>query len=133
MRESKVFKVGDWVRDFEDEGTPATAYKVLEVSDGPEGWGQMLKLDTEDFDGLVQADNFDLSRKPRPATVAKAKRPGYREAVEWIALNDETGETDVEAMSGLISIAMVADLWGKDSMTVAKAVIAKRKRAAKGQ
>lgn len=51
------------------------------------------------------------------------KRPAYREAVEWIARNDECTETSAEAVSGLVSVALVADLFGKDQIEVARAVI----------
>ncbi len=52
----------------------------------------------------------------------------YREAIEWIARNDEDGETDVEVMSGLISVLLVADLWRKEPEDVAKAVVRERLR-----
>jgi hypothetical protein len=52
-----------------------------------------------------------------------AKRPGYREAVEWIARNDDPGEMSADPVSGLISVALVADLFGKEQIEVARAVI----------
>jgi hypothetical protein len=52
-----------------------------------------------------------------------AKRPGYREAVEWIAREDEPAEMNAEAVSGLVSVALVADLFGKEQIEVARAVI----------
>lgn len=58
---------------------------------------------------------------------------GYREAVRWIALNDENGETDVEILASLISVVMVADLSGKEPEQVARAVLAARTRLTKGE
>lgn len=52
----------------------------------------------------------------------------YRKAIEWIALNDEPGETDLDAMSQMISVALIADLWVKEPETVAKAVLRYRKK-----
>lgn len=53
----------------------------------------------------------------------------YKEAVQWIAYNDEPSETDPNAMSGLISVVMVADLWDKDAGDVAREVVAIRYKA----
>lgn len=54
------------------------------------------------------------SRKCR----AKIKRPGYREAIEWMVYNDDTEwvDGDSENGSGSISVtgAMVRDLYGVD-------------------
>lgn len=58
---------------------------------------------------------------------SKAKRASYREAVAWIALNDEAG-SDMEDIEYLLTVALVADLFGKDTATVARAVVAYRKR-----
>jgi len=55
-------------------------------------------------------------------------RASYKRAVEWIAMNDEGMETDVGVVSMLASVAMVADLWGKDEVTVAKAILRLRKK-----
>jgi hypothetical protein len=43
----------------------------------------------------------------------------YRDAIDWIALNDDTDfldDTEVDALS--VTASMVADLWGKDEKTV---------------
>lgn len=57
-------------------------------------------------------------------------RASYQRAIEWIALNDESGEQDVDVVAGMISTVLVADLWGKPATTVARAVIRLRKREA---
>lgn len=47
------------------------------------------------------------------------KRPGYREAIRWIAENDDTewvGKGDPES----VSAALVADLFGVSDERVAK-------------
>ena len=52
-------------------------------------------------------------------------RPGYRAAVEWIALNDD--EDLSEDHGWLITVCLVADLFGKTPDDVGAAV--KRYRA----
>lgn len=52
-----------------------------------------------------------------------------RDAIEWIALNDSPGDpdaNDVEAVSGLVSVLMVADLWKKTPEQIARRVIGLR-------
>lgn len=61
-----------------------------------------------------------------------ATRPGYREAVKWIARNDDPDEMDAGPVVGLISVALVAALFGKKQIEVARAVIRFR-RAYKDQ
>ncbi len=56
------------------------------------------------------------------------KRPGYREAIFWIAMNDEPGEGDYEVIAGLISVVLVADLFGVEAHKVAADVIIKRRK-----
>ena len=41
------------------------------------------------------------------------KRPGYREAIEWIAHNDDCTWLDDEYPALSVPLALVADLWGK--------------------
>lgn len=67
--------------------------------------------------------------KPRQAD--RPKRASYREGVAWIALNDDPASSDAlnaEELQGLISVALLADLFGKDQLEVAKAVVAYRKK-----
>lgn len=40
------------------------------------------------------------------------RRPGYREAVEWIALNDDTTWLDADIPIISVTAAMVRDLYG---------------------
>jgi hypothetical protein len=54
------------------------------------------------------------------------KRPSLKAAVEWIAYNDEPGEFDQESVDGLISVLLVADLFGVPPEMVARRVIAER-------
>ena len=51
------------------------------------------------------------------------KRASYRKAVEWVALNDEPEITSADDMSYMISISLIASIFGKTSDEVAKAVI----------
>jgi len=66
--------------------------------------------------------------------MAKRIRAGYRRAVLWIAHNDSNGDSDaleLDAVSWLVSVCLVADLFGKKNEEVGAAVIRERKRAAK--
>jgi len=54
------------------------------------------------------------------------KRASYREAVEWIALNDDNGAPDAreaDAVAGLISTILVAHLFGVERERVARDVV----------
>lgn len=55
--------------------------------------------------------------------------PKYATAVEWIAVNDEPMELDLEGVQGYISVLLVADVFGKEAEDVAKDVISLRKGA----
>ncbi len=50
------------------------------------------------------------------------KRPGYREAVTWIAANDDTDDLMSGSDAYPVTVCLVADLFDKDTETVAKAV-----------
>lgn len=50
----------------------------------------------------------------------------YFDAIKWIALNDSAGEDDaqnVEAVSGLVTVALIADLFCKPDDEVATDVV----------
>lgn len=53
------------------------------------------------------------------------KRASYRSALEWIAMNDDTEWLDDEPLPGedgpppSVTACLVADLFGKDTSTVA--------------
>jgi len=50
----------------------------------------------------------------------------YDEAIYWIAFNDEPGETRVKEMANLMTVVLIADLYGVDPVDVAKDVISRR-------
>lgn len=57
---------------------------------------------------------------------ARHKVPGYREAVAWVALNDNAGDReayDVQSLHGYVTVGMVADLFGRDQLKVAYDVV----------
>lgn len=57
------------------------------------------------------------------------KRPSYRVAVQWIADNDGAGDDerlDVEYVSEMVTVALVADLFGVDTARVAQDVVKQR-------
>lgn len=51
------------------------------------------------------------------------KRASYREAVEWIALNDDAVEHDVDNIRASISVLLIADLFRVESARVATDVL----------
>ncbi len=59
------------------------------------------------------------------------KRASYRYGVSWIALNDDPGSIDayqLDTVFNMISVCLLADLFGKDAEDVAKDVIAYRRK-----
>jgi hypothetical protein len=58
-------------------------------------------------------------------------RASYQTAVEWIAGNDEPAEMDAYNLSILISVQLVADVFGKTPAIVARDVLRKRDRWAR--
>lgn len=56
----------------------------------------------------------------------------YRQAIEWIAGNDEPEDLDAENVAGYISTTLIADLWRKDPIDVARAVVRKREQMGLG-
>ena len=72
-------------------------------------------------------------RMPSPyrSSFAKGAHDGFgpgtlARAVQWIALNDESTCHDVEEMAEMISVMLVADLYDKDPIDVARAVVGHR-------
>lgn len=60
-----------------------------------------------------------------------SKRASYRAGVAWIAWNDSAGEADAlvpEDVAGLISVGLLADLFGKDTLDVAKDIVHYREK-----
>jgi hypothetical protein len=62
----------------------------------------------------------------------RAKRPGIKEAIQWIADNDEPGETDPEAMAELVTVLMVSDIFGLPEEEIARRVLIARKKSRRG-
>jgi hypothetical protein len=58
---------------------------------------------------------------PRSRRRTDMKRPGIREAVAWIALNDDSEIGDADT-GYIVSIVLVADLWDKEQEEVAEMV-----------
>jgi len=58
------------------------------------------------------------------------RKQGYRFGVRWIAENDEPDTLDAEEVSGYISTLLLADLFGKDALDVARDVVRARERSA---
>ncbi len=56
------------------------------------------------------------------------KRASYREAVRWIAENDEPNTTDYMDIAQYVSTLLVADLFGKDPYEVGHAIATLRVR-----
>jgi len=59
------------------------------------------------------------------------KRPSYRAAIYWLAWNDGGGDPeclDPVHVSEMVSVALVADLFGVPEEKVAQDVVRKRKQ-----
>lgn len=52
----------------------------------------------------------------------------YRDAIEWIAHNDEEGEEDPEIIATSITVGLVADVWNKPTAIVAEDIADIRRR-----
>ncbi len=63
------------------------------------------------------------------------KRRGYNFGVQWIvdndggAFSDDPAGPSVADVSGMISVALLADLFGKDAEDVARDVLKKAKQS----
>lgn len=68
----------------------------------------------------------NLEDRPVAPVKSVSVRPSLRDAIQWIADNDETGETDIEVLETLISVMLVADLFGKSPVYIATRVMAVR-------
>lgn len=55
-------------------------------------------------------------------------RASYRAGVRWIAVNDEPAEYDAEVVAALISVLLLADLFGVEPERVARDVLRERQR-----
>ena len=56
------------------------------------------------------------------------KRASYREAVAWIARNDEGSATDVDVIAAFVSVLLIADLFGTEADRIARDVVRYRKK-----
>jgi hypothetical protein len=56
------------------------------------------------------------------------KQTPYQRAVRWIAFNDDQDCRDVETLSYQITVALIADVFGKDPLDVAQAILYVRAR-----
>lgn len=64
------------------------------------------------------------------------KRASYREAIAWIALNDDPGATDAldsNSIKGNVTVVLIADIFDIDPTKVAIDVVLKRLQNKKGQ
>lgn len=66
--------------------------------------------------------------------MARMKRPSYRDAIAWVAQNDDPAVTDPELVHAAVTVGFVADLFGVDQEKVAADVVKFReKRDADGE
>lgn len=64
------------------------------------------------------------------------KRASYREAIAWIALNDDPGSSDAydpKEVGRMISSHLVADLFGVDNEKVGKDIVRFRLKVKAGK
>lgn len=62
------------------------------------------------------------------------KRATYRDAIDWVAQNDSSGDPDAndpEAVAFLVSSVLVADIFGVDVARVGRDVVRRRAILAK--
>lgn len=57
------------------------------------------------------------------STGGRLKRASYREAVAWIAFNDEPSDRNPETVAEIISVVLIAELFGTTAERVAGDVI----------
>ena len=62
--------------------------------------------------------------------MATLKRASYRDAIDYIACNDDPCERDTAAIEGYVSVALVAAIFGTDGAHVARDVARLRERVA---
>lgn len=55
-------------------------------------------------------------------------RPALADAINWIALNDESAETDPEVIAQSLTVMLVADVWKREPTDIARRVAAERRR-----
>jgi hypothetical protein len=58
----------------------------------------------------------------------RMKRASYRHGIEHIALNDDPASLELRSVAATISVALLADLFGRDRFEVADDVIAYRRK-----
>jgi len=58
----------------------------------------------------------------------KSRSKKYQKGIELIALNDETASTEIDLISGLFSVALLADIFSIKLEDVAKDVLKYRER-----
>ena len=56
---------------------------------------------------------------------------GYLYAVEWLALNDDPSELGAANVRASVAVGLVADLFGKTTFQVARAVLSVRRHQAR--
>lgn len=62
---------------------------------------------------------------------AEAKKPSWLKMARWVADNDSAGDDDaldVEAVSQLVTVALIADTTGVSPLTVAEKIVQLRKK-----
>jgi hypothetical protein len=61
------------------------------------------------------------------------KRASYKSGIEWVAFNDEPNVNDLEFVSQLVSVLLLADLFETHPEKVAIDVIFTRNKSASGK
>lgn len=79
---------------------------------------------------LVFEGNVEAVKALAFGARSKHQAQEYQFAVEWIAWNDSPGDEDgVNDLQSYVSVALVADIYGVAARTVARDVVAVRKRS----
>lgn len=68
-------------------------------------------------------------RNPNVARVIESTlNVKFKAAIHWIAYNDEPGDMEIRSVRRNITVCLIADIFNKTTFTVARAVVAERRK-----
>ncbi len=122
--------MNDTQRDFLATLTPAERNALYDLAEAKAG-GEELNQKR----ALAIFASHGVSRVRALAIMAPHRKPqSYAYAVNWIALNDSPADqSDPDTIRGWVSVALVADLYGRTQDETARDVIEARRCAAIGR
>ncbi len=94
-------------------------------------WSRITDEDLERTSGYAGATSGTREAIPLSMKETKLKRASYRDAIDFIACNDESAETDPETVQSLASVLLVACIFGTEPERVARDVVRLRAKYTK--